>query len=87
MMFWSKRTNRPPPGIDDGKDKTKSNREMLKTTQIGTFKLQPKFKLETPRLHTGAACDRPETTKTATFHQFPSLSGSNPRRHLQTNAT
>ena len=31
------------PGIDDQKDKTKSNRETFKTTQMGMSKLQPKF--------------------------------------------
>ena len=30
-------------GIDGRKDKTKSNREMLKATQTGMFKLQPKL--------------------------------------------
>ena len=31
------------PGIDDRKDKTKSSREMLKATQMGMSKLQPKL--------------------------------------------
>ena len=31
------------PGIDVRKDKTKSNREMLKATQTATFKLHPKL--------------------------------------------
>ena len=35
--------NRPPPRKDDRKDKTKSNREMLKATQTGMSKLQPKL--------------------------------------------
>ena len=43
----------------------------------------PNSKLETPLLHSGAAYDRSETTKTPKFHQFPRLSGSNPRRPLQ----
>ena len=30
------------PGIDNRKDKTRSNREMIKTTKVGMFKLQPK---------------------------------------------
>ena len=30
-------------GIDDRKDKTKFNRGMLKATQVGMFKLQPKI--------------------------------------------
>ena len=31
------------PGIDDQKDKTKSSKEMHKTTQTGMSKLQPKL--------------------------------------------
>ena len=31
------------PGTDDGKDKTQSNREVLKATQMGMSKLQPKL--------------------------------------------
>ena len=31
------------PGIDDWKDKTKSNREVPEATQMEMFKLQPKF--------------------------------------------
>ena len=31
------------PGKDDWKDKTKSNRQMLTATQMGTSKLQPKL--------------------------------------------
>ena len=30
------------PGVNDRKNKTKSNREMLKANQNGMFKLQPK---------------------------------------------
>ena len=41
--FGANAANRPPPGIDDRKDKTRSNREMLRTTQMGMFKLQPKL--------------------------------------------
>ena len=34
-------------GIDDRKDKTQSNWEMLEATQMGMSKLQPSFELET----------------------------------------
>ena len=34
--------NRPLPRINERKDKTKLNREMLKATQMGISKLQPK---------------------------------------------
>ena len=52
------------PGKDDRKDKTKSNREMLKQLRWKYASCSPSFKLETPRLHSGAACDRPETIET-----------------------
>ena len=32
-----------PPGTDERKDRMKSNKEMPKTTQMGMFRLQPKF--------------------------------------------
>ena len=39
----TRRSNQPPPpaspGTDNRKDEIKSNREMLKATQMGTFKL------------------------------------------------
>ena len=38
----TQRTDRLP-GIDGQKDKNKSNREMLKATQMGISKLQPRF--------------------------------------------
>ena len=38
----TQRTDRLP-GIDDRKDKTKSNREILKLSQTGMSKLQPKL--------------------------------------------
>ena len=38
----TQRTNHLP-GRDDRKDKTKSNREMPKATQMAMFKLQPKL--------------------------------------------
>ena len=51
------------PGRDNRKDKTKSNREMRKTTQMGMSRGSPNSKLATPRLHSGAACDRPESNE------------------------
>ena len=46
MLLWSKRSEQtapPPPGIDDRKDKTKSNTEMLKASQVRMGKLQSKI--------------------------------------------
>ena len=48
-------------GTDGRKDKTKSSGEKLKASRMRMCRLQPK--LETPRLHSGTACDWPETTK------------------------
>ena len=39
----TQRTDQLPGTDDDWKDKTKSNREMPKATQMGMFKLQPKL--------------------------------------------
>ena len=41
--FGANAANIPPPGIDDRKDKTKSNKELLKATHMGMSKLQPKL--------------------------------------------
>ena len=55
---------------DDRKDKIKSNREMPTAAQMGTFKKHPKLKVKPPRLHSGAACDRPKTNKTPKILSF-----------------
>ena len=54
-----------PAEIDGRMDWIRSNKEMLKSIQMWKFKLHPKFKPETPYLHSRAAYDRPETIKTA----------------------
>ena len=63
------------PGIDDRKEKTKSNREMRKAIQMGLSKMQrsPNFKLTTPRLHCGTACDRPETKEISKLPSIPAV--------------
>ena len=61
------------PGIDDRKEKTKSNREMFKATRRGMPSCSPNFKLESPRLHSGAACDRPETTEIPKLPPIPEV--------------
>ena len=70
--------NRPPPGIEDRKDKTKSNREMLKATRWERPSCSPNFKLATPRLHPGAACDRPETTEISKLPPIPEVMWQQP---------
>ena len=59
------------PGKDGWKDKTKSNREMHKATQMGCSSCSTNFKVETPRLHSGAACDRQETIEIPKLPPFP----------------
>ena len=49
------------PGTEDRKDKIRYQREPIKVKRRKLLKLQPKFKLTMPRLHSGAAIDRPET--------------------------
>ena len=60
-------------GIDGRMDRIRSNKEMLRTIQMWTFELHPKFKPETPSLHSGAAYDRPQTIKTAKLPPIPEV--------------
>ena len=87
ILEQTQRTDRLT-GIDDREEKTNPNREMLKATQMGMSKLQPKFLHQkrhvfTPELH---VTDRRQM-KHQNFHQFPRLSGSNPRRQVQIKLT
>ena len=50
------------PGRKDQKDQIRSKKEPIKMTRMKLLRLQPKFKLNMPRLHSGAAIDRPEVT-------------------------
>ena len=47
-------------GTEDLKDKIRSKSEPIKVRICSSC--SPKYKLKTPRLHSGAAIDRPETT-------------------------
>ena len=58
------------PGIDDRKDKTKSKKKMLRWECPSS---SPNFKLKTPRLHSGAACDRPETNEIPKLPRIPKV--------------
>ena len=51
------------PGTEDRKDGTRSTRGRIRIVEIKMLKLQPKIKTKRPRLHSGAAIDRLETTK------------------------
>ena len=61
------------PGIGDQKDKTKSSREMHKTPQMECPSGSPNFKLKTPRLHSGVACDRQETNEISRLPPIPEV--------------
>ena len=50
------------PGREDREDKIKSKKELFKMTQMKIASFSPEFKLNMPRLHSGAATDRPEAT-------------------------
>ena len=60
-------------GIEVRKDKTKSNREMLKQLRWECSSCRPIFKPETPRLHSGAACDRPEIIEIPQLPPIPEV--------------
>ena len=59
------------PGIDDRKGKTKFNRVLIEATQTECLSCSPNFKLKTPRLHPGAACDRSETNEISKLALIP----------------
>ena len=67
------------PGIKDRKDKIRYQGEPIKVTLMKLLNCSPQFKLTMPRLHSGAAIERPETTHLK-VPPFQRLSGSNPRR-------
>ena len=59
--------------IDDRKDRTKASRIMPKQLRRKCPSCSPSFKLKTPRLHYGAACDRPETNKISKLPPIPEV--------------
>ena len=77
--------NRRPPRNRRPEGQNQGQQNNAQSKSDGCPSCSPSFKLKTPRLHSGAARDRPETNEI--FHQFPRLSGSNLRRSLQTKIT
>ena len=51
------------PGTEDRKDKIRTQKEPTKVILRKFLKLQPKIYTKMPRLHSGAATDRPEITR------------------------
>ena len=50
-------------GKEDRQDRIRSKKKPIKMTQMKLLRFSPNFELKMPRLHSGAAIDRPETTK------------------------
>ena len=61
------------PEIVDRKDKTRSNREMLKATRTEISKLQPKLFTRNATSSPGSACDRPEIIKIPKLPTIPEV--------------
>ena len=68
------------PGRKDRKDKIRSRKEPIKMTHITLLK----FKLTMPRLHSGAAIDRPEVTH-VTLPPMPEVVWQQPQETYLTN--
>ena len=67
--------------IDDRKDRTKVNRKCSKQLRRQYPSCNPSFKLKTPRLHSGAACDRPETNEISKLPPTPEVVWQQPREN------
>ena len=65
------------PGTEHRKDKIKSKKEPTKLTRKKLLRLQPKFKLKMPRIHSGAAIDKPEVTH-LTLQPIPKVGWQQP---------
>ena len=61
------------PGIDDQKDKTNPAKKCTKQHRWECSSCSPNSKLKAPRLHSGAACDRPETNAISRFPPIPEV--------------
>ena len=68
MLPWSKRSKQTAsPEKTTGRTKPSPTEKCTKQLRWECPSCRPNFKLATPRLHSGAACDRPET------HEIPKL--------------
>ena len=70
------------PGTEDREDKIRSQKEPTKVTLMKFLKLQLKLKM--PRLHSGAATDRPEITN-LTLPPIPEFVWQQPQENHVTN--
>ena len=72
------------PGTEYPKDKIRSKKEPTKKTRMKLLRLQPKFKMKMPRLHSGATIDRPEVTH-STLPSIPQVVWQQPQLTHLTN--
>ena len=59
--------------IDGQKDRTKASKKCSKQLRWKCPSCSPSFKLKTPRLHSGPACDRPETNEKSKLPPYPEV--------------
>ena len=67
------------PETDGRDDRIRSNKKCPKQFRCEFSGCSPNFKLERPRLHSGTACDRPETIKTVKFPPIPEAAWQQPQ--------
>ena len=61
------------PEQTTGRAKSSPTETGLEQLRWKCYSCSSSFKLETPRLHSGAACDRPETTKSTKLQHNPEV--------------
>ena len=71
MLFWRKQTAFPEQTT--GRTKPSSTEKWSKQLRWGRQNCSPNFKLETPRLHSGAAYDRPEIFEIPKLRPIPEV--------------
>ena len=65
-------------GTDGLKNRTRSNKEILKTIRIKIFKLQLRILTRNASFRFGGACDRPETIETTKLPPIPEVEWQQP---------
>ena len=74
MLPWSQRSKQTAfPEGTNGRTKPSPTEKCSKQLRWECSRCSPSFKLETPRLHSGAACDRPETNETPKLPPIPEV--------------
>ena len=74
MLLWSKSSEQTTcPEHTTGRTESSPTKKCPKQLRWESSSCSPNFKQETPRLHTGVACDRPEPTKTPKLQPIPEV--------------